>query len=353
MNVKLFLAASALAVVAGGWFAGAGATAGYGQSRSMQVRAAAATARPELDLFSAKPRLGVKAATYLTLEVPAGAAEAGKVTLYVPAGYALNPADPPGTREGDDFIDTGSDFGLGDLRAADPAYLDPGQAQACAPGSHVGVWTMQVDFFDTSLTVPVYIDSTSGEEAAFGAYKLQICLPLSHVASRAGGWPLGSRVRELGLSFTRLTNPASAGAYVWRAFVSNPDATGNPDAFTTYELRSDMPLPAKLTLAGRFDRKHHLALFSGRLTTPSLPAGGLRVSLYRRVGVFWKNVGSIRTSANGSYKFVHRQSKTTMYGTEVWAIGACNGTSTAPQGCATETHGAIDSPNVRVVVKHH
>jgi hypothetical protein len=353
MNVKLFLAASALAVVAGGWFAGAGATAGYGQDRSTSARAAAATARPELDVFSAQStRLGVKAPTYLTLEVPAGAAEAGKVTLYVPDRYGLNPADPPGTREGDDFIDAGSDFGLGDLRAADPAYIDPGQAQACAPGSHDAVWTLQFDLSSTSLTVPVYIDRTSGEEAALGAYKLQICLPLAHVASQAGGWPLGSRVKALGLSFTRITNPGSAGVYVWRAFVSNPDATGNPDASTTYELRSDMPLPAKLSLAGRFDRAHHRAIFSGRLTTPSLPAGGLRISLYRRVGVFWRNVGSTRTSASGSYKFVRRQSKTTTYGTEVWAIGTCNGTSTAPRGCATETHGAIDSPNVRVVVRH-
>ena len=353
MNVKLFLAASALAVVAGGWFAGAGAGAGYGQDRSTSARAAAVVARPELDLFSAKSRLGVRAETYLTLSVPGGAAEAGKVTVYVPAGYALDPADPPGTREGRAFIDTGSDFGFGDFTAADPTYIDPVQAQACAPGSHVGVWTMELDLLDTSLTVPVYIDRTSGDEVALGAYKLQLCLPLAHIATQAGGWPRGSRVREGGLSFTRLTNPTSAGAYVWRAFVTNSNASGNPDASTTYELRSDMPLPAKLSLAGKLDRKHHRALLSGRLTTPALPAGGIRVSLYRRIeGVFWKNVGSTRTSANGSYKFVRRTAKTTTYGTETWAIGACTGTSTAPKGCVAETHAAIDSPTVRIVVRH-
>jgi hypothetical protein len=285
--------------------------------------------------------------------MPSGAAEAGKVTLYIPDGYGLNPADPPGTREGGSYLDTASDFGFGDVTAADPAYIDPAQAQACAPGTHAGIWTTEFDFLDTSVTVPIYIDRTSGEEAALGAYKLQICLPLAHIASQGGGWPLGSRVRELGLSFTRLTNPTSPAVYVWRAFVSNPDATGTPDASTTYELRSDMPLPAKLTLAGKFDRKHHRALFSGRLTTPSLPVGGIRISLYQRIGVFWKNVGSTRTSANGSYKFVRRASKTAKYGAETWAIGACNGTSTAPRGCVAETHAAIDSPSVRVVVRHH
>jgi hypothetical protein len=353
MNVKLFLAASALAVVVGGWFAGAGATAGYVQSSSTSAAAAAAAARPELDLYSAKTSLGGKAPTYATVDVAAGGAEAEKVTLYVPAGYVLNPADPPGTREGHDFIDTASDFGVGDLKAADPAYIDHAQAEACAPGSHVGVWTMAVDLFSTSLTVPVYIDPTSGDEAALGAYKLQICLPLAHVASPAGGWPIGSRVRALGLSFSRLTNPTSAAVYVWRAFVSNPDATGNPDASTTYELRSDMPLPAKLSLTGRLDRKHHRAFLSGRLTTPALPAGGIQVSIYRRVGVFWKYVASTRTSANGSYKFVRRATKTVTYGTESWAIGTCTGTSSAPKGCATETHGAIDSPSVRVLVRRH
>jgi hypothetical protein len=350
MNVKVFLVASALAVVAGGWFAGAGATAGYGQSRSA-ARAAAATARPELDLFSSKPSLGVRAPTYLTVEVPSGAAEAGKVTLYVPAGYGLNPADPPGTREGGSFIDTASDFGFGDVTAADPAYIDPAQAQACAPGTHAGIWTTEFDFLDTSATVPIYIDRTSGDEASLGAYKLQICLPLAHIQS-PGGWPIGSPVRTLGLVFTRLTNPTSPAAYVWRAFVSNPDTTGKPNASTTYELRSDMPLPAKLTLAGRIDRKHHRAMLSGRLTTPALSAAGIRVSLYRGIGDSWKYLGSTRTSANGSYSFVRRALKTAKYGTESWTIGACNGTSTAPKGCVDETHAAVDSPSVRIVVRH-
>jgi hypothetical protein len=354
MNVKLLLAASALAVVGAGWFAGAGATAGYGiQSRSASARTAAAAAQPELDLYSASSRLGVKAPTGVTLSVPTTSAEAGKYTLYVPAGYGLNPVAPAGTREGGAFIDTGSDFGFGDLKAADPAaYENTPQAQACAPGSHAAVWIMQVEFLDTEAIVPIYIDPTAGDEAALGAYKLQICLPLAHTSS-PGGPPLGSRLDAVGLGFTRVTNPTSASVYVWRAFVSSPDVNGNPDPSTTYELRSDVPLPAKLSLAGRIDLKHHRALLSGRLTTPSLPSGGVRVSLYRRTGMLWQKLGSTTTSANGSYRFVHRAAKTATYGTEISAIGACNGPSTAPKGCVDETHGAIDSNTVRLVVRRH
>jgi hypothetical protein len=304
MNVKLLFAVFALALVVAGWFAGAGATATNAvRGGTTFAQAAAAPQKPELDLWSASPQLGVRATTDVLLSVPNGAAEAGKMTLYVPAGYPLNPADPVGTKEGTVVLQTASDFAVGDLKAADPAaYVNTPQAQACAPGAHVGVWTMNLGFdvSSTKITVPVYIDSTSGSETALGAYKLQACLPLAGVAS-PGGSPLGSRVQDLDLEFTRLTNPTSAGLYVWRGFVSNPDASGNPDPTTTYELRSDMPLPAKLGLTGKLDRKHHRAVFSGRLSAQAMPVGGVPVSLYRvtRDGN-WTYMGATQTSATAS-----------------------------------------------------
>jgi hypothetical protein len=280
----------------------------------------------------------------------------GKVTLYVPAGYPLDPTAPPGTAEGHVFIQTASDFAYGSLKAVDPAAYDNSpQDQACAPGAHAGVWTMRFEFALSSTTavVPVYIDPTSGDEATLGAYKLQTCLPLAFMAS-PGGPPLGERVRNVGLEFTHLGNPTSAAVYVWRAFVSNPDAFGNPNPATTYELRSDMPLPAKLTLSGKFDRRHHRALLSGRLTTQVLTVSAIPITLYRRdTAGFWTPVAFARTSANGSFRFARRLTKTSVYSVEIWAIGDCNGDSTAPNGCLNETRGSIDSPNVRIAVRRH
>jgi len=288
------------------------------------------------------------------LGVPAGAAEAGKMTLYVPAGYAINPADPIGTKEGTVFAQTASDFAVGDLKAADPAaYVNTPQAQACAPGPHVGVWTMSLGFVvgSAKAIVPIYIDPTSGDETTLGAYKLQACLPLAGIAS-PGGSPLGSRLRDLDLEFTHLTNPASAGLYVWRGFVSNPDVSGNPDPSTTYELRSDMPLPAKLGLTGKLDRKHRRAVFSGRLSAQAMPAGGVPVSLYRvNKGGDWTYLAATRTSAAGAYRFTRRITKTTTYATEISGIRDCTTDSTAPGGCLNETLAAIDSSNVRLVVR--
>jgi hypothetical protein len=339
-----------------GWFAGSGAGAGYAVRSPASVHAAAVAQQPELDMWSGNPRLGARSTTDLGVKVPAGAAEVSKVTLYVPAGYALDVTAQPGTKEGLAFLKTPSDVAFGDLKAADPtAYVNTPQAQACAPGSHAAVWTTHLSFVlsTKTVTVPIYIDPTSGDETALGAYKLQICLPLAGVAS-PGGWPLGSKVRGIGLELTRLSNPTSAAVYVWRALLSNPDTSGNPDASTTYELRADMPLPAKLTLAGKLDRKHHRAVLNGRLTAQASPVAGIRVTLYRLhtdCGC-WTSVSSTQTSTNGSYRFVRPITKSTTFGTELSAIGACSADSTAPNGCLTETRTAIDSPNVRIVVRH-
>lgn len=349
MSLKLLFAVSATVVLSACWVAGAGATATATASTQ-----AAALVRPELDTWSASPRLGVRAAMQVGTRLPDTAAEMEKVTLYVPAGYTLYPADPPGTREGHVFMDTVHDFAYGDLTSLSPAaYDNTPQAQACAPGSHVGVWIMDFSdglFSSQTVTVPIYIDPTSVTDASLGAYKLQACLPLAHIAS-PGGYPLGSRLQDLTLEFARLTNPTTAGLYVWRAFVNNPDPNGNPDPATAYEVRSDMPLPANLTLSGRFVRSHRRAVLAGQLTAPAASVAGVPVGLYRRGSFgFWTLVASTRTVTNGSYRFVRPIRKTATFGTEAWTVADCKGDSTAPNGCISESFAAIDSRSVKVVV---
>jgi len=279
--------------------------------------------------------------------------EVGKITVYVPAGYGLDPTASPGTREGHAYFLTGSDIGVGDLTAVDPAAYDSTpEAQACAPGSHAGVWAMPLDFLISSerAVVPVYVDPTSGAETALGAFKLQTCLPLAIIPS-PGGWPIGMRLRDLTFEFTRFTNPGAAGVYTWRAFASYPDPRGDPDLSTTYEVRSDMSLPAQLTLAARFNREHGRAVLRGRLTTQTLPTDGIRIALYRvtRQGTRWR-VATTRTSTNGTYHFARTVGRTSTYVTEASGIGSCDGRSAAPHGCIDETRSAVDSSTTRIVV---
>ena len=91
MNIKLLFAAFVLVVLGAGWFAGAGATAGYARPiRTASAQTAAVARQPQLDTWSGNTRLGVRATTGIVVSNPAAAAELGKVTLYVPTGYALD-----------------------------------------------------------------------------------------------------------------------------------------------------------------------------------------------------------------------------------------------------------------------
>lgn len=322
-------------------------------SRIVSTRPAGALREPKLVTWSQSPGLGVDAETEVRLRAPATGGEVGKVTIYVPAGYRLDLTAPPGTIEGRVLLLTGFDAAVGELEVVDPAaYADVPQSQGCAPGPHAAVWAMPLDFLISSMraVVPIYLDRTTGAEEAFGAYKLQICLPLALIPS-PGGWPMGSRLSELTLDFARIANPAVVGIYVWRAFVSNPDESGNPDSSTTYELRSDVPLSANLTLTGRFDRKADRALLNGRYTTETLPTGGIPIALYRVTHTGTRvHVATTRTSTDGSYHFARQLAKTSTYRTEVSWVGGCAGDSAAPRGCVDESRGAIDSSDARILV---
>jgi hypothetical protein len=356
MNVKPLLAALALALVGAGWFAGAGASAGYRQhTPAVSAQAAAAPQKPELEAWTAKPSLGAASPTELALSFPSTGPEAGKATVYMPAGYTLNLAAQPGTVEGHVLLATASELALGNLKVVNPANYDNSPAaQACAPGGHVAVWIMNFKagiFSSQTMTIPIYIDPTSGDETALGAYKLQACLPLANVAS-PGGWPIGSRLQVVAVEFNHMSNPTTAADYVWRAFISNPDVNGNPDPTTTYELRSDLPLPAKLTVSARYVGKHRRSVLSGRLTTPSAPVGGVTVTLYNLSGLFPRPVASTQTQSDGTYRFAPI-ARTGWYGTEATSLGDCSAASTAPNGCVDETLAAIDSPSIRVVIHKH
>src|SRR5262249_7457296 len=113
---------------------------------------------------------------------------------------------------------------------ASGAATDPA-AQACAPGPHAAEWTMSLSANGQSLTVPIYVDPTSGADTTNGAYELQTCLPSSDVPQDQGGAPLGAKVTFVGLDITSvLTNPAAAAIPVWRAFFTSYVAgTATPD----------------------------------------------------------------------------------------------------------------------------
>lgn len=168
-------------------------------------------------------------------------------------------------------------------------------------------------------------------------------------ASRADGFGLTGGTR---IPAGSLRNPNSKAVYAWRAFVSNPDAHGNPDPSTTYELRSDLPLPAKLTLTARADPNHHRAALDGRLTTYTLPVARVPIALYRRPSCgCWRYLTGRKRRRTAHTASSFRSGRPRRYSAEAWEIGACSGDSTAPKGCIDETRAVIDSPTIRIVVR--
>ena len=297
-------------------------------------------ARQELVVVPYDSRLGsVNADTALDFTFPTTQPAPAKVLVYVPFGYGLDLSIPAGTTIG--TAEAASSAGPTPLRgnivvdssarfATDPA------AVACAGATpHAAVWVLQLAGA-ASAPVVVFLDPTTGVETGYGLFKLQACL-----GSPEAGAP---RVTELFVELTReLTNPASAGEFVWRAFVT-PFAAGNVmnDAGTV-EVRSLAPLPEGVILRAKVNAKKKTVTVSGILILGGLPQSGLIVSIYSSAKANLtglKRVAAPKTKTNGVFSVTRKIAKTTYF----WAVlegyysDTCvSGPSTAPLGCVRET----------------
>lgn len=293
----------------------------------------------ELDLYPGSTGLASTADTELGLYLPSSV-EMAKVALFVPAGYGVDLTKAPGTRLGTVVAWGSNGLGqLGELDAADPAAYT---TSACAPGAHQAVWLVTLADATQLPPVPVFIDATSGTDAALGAYKAQACLP----ASASGTM----RIRELDLDLAILTNPSASGAYTWRAFVT-PFAAGVPSDAGTFELRATVPLPMRLTLNGSYDRKHKRAILTGRLTASHYTVRGDFLDLYVKKNGRFRYSGYVSTTRTGTYRMARRITHTTQYAMQTATYDDCAPGTVAPGGCVSDTLANVASRIVKVVVR--
>lgn len=294
----------------------------------------------ELDLYPGSTSLARTAETVVGLYMPSSV-EMAKVTLFVPAGYGVDLTKAPGTRLGL-VVAWGSDgLGrLGELDAADPAAY---ATSDCAPGAHQAIWLINLADPTQLPPIPLFVDATSGSDAALGAYKAQACLP----AAAASGT---MTIRELDLDLTILTNPSAAGAYTWRAFVT-PFAAGVPNDAGTFELRATLPLPMRLTLNGSYDRKHKRAILTGRLTASHYAVQGVFLDLYTKRNGRFRYSGYTSTTRTGTYRIARRITRTTQYAIQTATYLDCAPGTVAPGGCVSDTLANVASRTVKVVVR--
>jgi hypothetical protein len=273
---------------------------------------------------------------------------AAKIVTYAPAGYVLDLAIPAGTTigEADAAVAAGGATAVawgGDIVVDSPAkYTTDPAATACAGAApHAAVWLLQLKSGATTVPVAVFVDPTSGTEAALGVYKLQFCLPSTEVP----GAPFGGRIVDLFVEFTRgVTNPNTSGAFLWREYETPYTAgTATPNDPATVEVRSIVLLPQTLTLKGRYDRKTKSIVLTGTLTLAGQRYANIDVVIYgstKPADRSFKRLGAVKTKKKGDFSFKRKTKQTMYFGAlvdEYFTGPRCEtGPSSAPLGCIQE-----------------
>ena len=224
-----------------------------------------------------------------------------KITIYVPTGYSINASAAPGTKIG---TTTGSIFArdaniplplAGDVIVAPPNTNAPG----CATGTHLAVWNLALSVAGQAINLPVHVDQTAGAEAAFGAYKLVVCLaPADTPQGSPGRSPQGAQLLEA--SFTTdnvFTSPA--GTSVWKA-ITTPYApgTGLPNVAGTVETRAIVSA-GTVTMAKKITSlKRRTLRLSGNVAQAGAAVAGAQVSILLNG---FSSKFNARTNAAGNY----------------------------------------------------
>lgn len=317
--------------------------------------------------FGARPALSIEGVSSGGIgSLVGGLATAGstpaQVVVDMPAGYTVSPP-PAGTQVG--FAVLVSAAGAGEAESAtfvsapitadDPAHYatDPA-AQACAPGTPTAVWKVATTVVGLGYTLPIFVGHPADDAQGV---ELRFCPP---PLAGPDGKPLATPPMPLatvGLLLTPLGEPTSPGTYTSRAFVTASGANGAPDPQTTTEVRFLRPVPHVLSAKGRYDPKTKDAVVTGLVTELAKPQPQAVVEYFTvqssssAVIVSGGSQNKVRASAGGTFTIRKRISKTTVFVLDVASTtGACQGPSTAPRGCVSETVGGTGEKEVRVVV---
>jgi hypothetical protein len=337
----------------------AGAVAGLAYAGS-----ALAAFTPTLAVTQGLTATGAKPTT-IHLNVPQTDDPTAVVQIYVPTGYAL--AAPVagstiGSASGQIFArDAGLTLPLeGNVVADDPANH---AADPCSPGGHLAVWLMNLSVAGNTISIPIYVDQTVGPEANFGAYRIRTCFgPPDVPANTPGRSPLGAQLLDAKFTIENaLTNPTTAGRYVWRSLLTpwTPGA-GVPNQTGTVEARSFLSLPGTLSLQATYLKKTNTYRLTGAASGGGTAVAGGTVQIYRGAGLNVKRVSATRTNSSGTYATAGRlkPKKTTYFQTRItvaeapYAVGcSATGLAPAPVPCATATLGGWSAASRIIRIK--
>jgi len=321
----------------------------YGLSAA--VLAAGASAKTQL-FVSGPTETAASGTTALELRSAPQDAAWARVTTFVPSGYTINLGQSAGTRIGAASAHVqpaASATGVVLVADGNDAAVQQSASQCTGTPVHTGVWTVRLTTAAQTLDIPVYVDPTTGAEAAFGGAKLVLCLPRATPVDDL----------KTTLSAGVFTNPLFTSSNVWRALVT-PWAVGGtaPDGSRTVETQglvsvpSTLSLKAKLTTTRRGRRVTNSVLLSGALLETLRGVSGATISIYATD----RSAGSATTTATGVFaKRLTVTQRTTFRVTATVPAGetACVDplpSSVAPAGCVSATRAGYRLRSGSIVV---
>lgn len=280
----------------------------------------ALAATPQL-LVSGAQATGASARTTFQVKEAKTDAAPLEISIYMPAGYTANLSHAAGTQIGTvrtriqllaSSVDSVADAS-GTVLVADKSLpaLQTSATQCTGTPMHAAIWLLHTVAPGQTLDVPVYVDPTTGAEAAFSSAKLVLCLPNPYEQALPGTRaPGGAKVfdTKATLSAGVITNPTAAGAYLWRAVIAPWSANGpNPNPAGTVEAQAIVTVPASLALKAKVTTIRHKrhgrktvtnsVLLSGKLLENLQGVAGAKVTIYAND----KTAGSTTTNAAGAF----------------------------------------------------
>ena len=311
-------------------------------------------------VVSGATEIGASATTPVEVKGATEDAAAAQISIYVTNGYTPNLGQAPGTQIGTvaaraqllevnaaAVLDVTGTIVVADR--SDPA-LQAGATQCTGTPAHAAIWLLRLSVAGQAVTVPVYVDPASGAETSFSSVKFVLCLPQPYAKARPSYSPSGTKIidTKLTLSAGLLTNPTSAGAYVWRTVLTPWTADGSaPNPAGAIEAQATVSIPSTFSLKAKLRTVRHMTggrttvtnsvLLSGKVLEDLRGVSGAKIALFAG----GKSAGSATTGSNGSFsKTAGLRKRTAFSATATVPIGetACVSPLPAvPGGCVSAT----------------
>jgi hypothetical protein len=295
----------------------------------------------------------------LTVDLVGQTSLPGRITIYVPDRFQIQPSRDPGTPVGKGFVflrnvtSSTTQYTLysGPISAEPVDAVGEAAAQACSPGTHSAVWLLHLRHKSQTLDIPMYLAPTGSGDPQGAMLKLELCPP-------AG--PVVGAFTSLVLSLSDLEPPATPGRYQWRAIVTplTADHTARSTA-AAYELRASFPVPHVLTLRGRYLPGTRTARLTGTLRARGHALAHEFVELTQldrtitvHGPVFHDAAAAFaQTNHDGTYAItVPLHATRGFLASSPPTIGGCIGSSAAPAGCRSSSTAGIESDPITISV---